>query len=358
MPKPVGGAAPAWSRGFDQPYRRQRFYGSGNVQYNAYNELDQLNNTSWGIKLGWDWETIERLSGRIDLRANQNLGNYGGANDTLIRTKNVQDSALAIASVQYGLVSLLAFTGRVAYSSVHYSAPQYARYELDQASINLGALKQFGGQLTLGTGVVYTDGDYFSIGQQFDRYDVYLNVDWRATGLSRITGRLAYSDWSYTGRNTYDTSSVTGFVRWDYVPSGKLSFNTLLSYDTLANSGLTDVGGGNPGGIGDTSQLTGGLQFGVKYALSAKINLTADLNYYARTNDTTVNPPIGLPPGAVQTRDRVTALILGASWTPTRNWLVNCSLNSRSRNQSADQPVTLTPYDSWGGSCSAQFALQ
>lgn len=344
--------------GFDQPYGRQRFYANGNVAANVYNDLSELNNTSYGLTAGWDWATGRRWSGKLYANLNQNLGNYGGANDTLIRSKNIQNGALVRASAEYGLLSLLVVDGRLVYQSIRYSAPQYARYELKQESGALGVKKQFGGQLVLGGGGTYTSGSYYSIGRDFDRVDVYLTANWVATGQSTLNGRLNYTTWSYTGLNPYDTDGVTGWVQWLYVPTGKLSFSTRLSYDTLANSGLTDVGGGNPGGLGDNDQLTAALQFNATYAVSAKIKLNAELDYYTRTQDYTINPPPGFPPSTLQTRDRVTNLALGATWTPTRNWLINCSLTSNNRNQEANQPVTLTPYKAWGGSCSAQFALQ
>lgn len=355
--------ASSWSStsvvaGFDQPYGRQRFYANGNVAANVYQQLSQLDNTSYGLTAGWDWATIERLTGKLYVSLNQGLGNYGGSNQVLTTRKNIQNDALVYGTVQWGLLSLLALDGRVAYSSLRYSDNRYARYELNQQSVSLGVRKEFSGQLTLGSGLTYTKGDYYSVDQQFDRYDIYLTGAWVASGQSTLRGRLNYSDWDYTGSNPYQRSGVTGWVQWAFVPTGKLSFNTLLSYDTLANAGLTDLGGGSVGSQGDSNQLTWAFQFNANYAASAKVKVNAFLNYYTRTQDYQVNPPAGLPQSTLETRDRVTNLGLGATWTPTRNWLLNCNLSSNNRNQDANQPITLSPYQAWGASCSAQFALQ
>jgi hypothetical protein len=98
----------------------------------------------------------------------------------------------------------------------------------------------------------------------------------------------------------------------------------------------------------------------VNYAATSKIQVNAFLNFYSRTRDFLVNPPPGLPPQPLETRDRVTNLGLGANWTPTRNWLVNCNLSLNDRNQSSStiDPALLSPYSAWGASCSAQFVLQ
>jgi hypothetical protein len=347
--------------GFDQRYGRQRFYASANVATNIYQQLSELDNTSYAVNGGWDWATIERLSGRLYASFNQNLDSYGGLQQNIGAIKNVQNQTQAYGTLQWGLISLLVLDARLAYNSQRNSADrlQFTRNDLDQASGSLGVRKEFGGQLIMGTGLTYTSGDYTVIERKFDRFDYYVSANWRATGQSTLSGRLNYSDWSYTGINPYDQSGLTGWVRWVYSPTGKLSFNTFYSYDTLANSGLTDTGGVSPGSQGDSNQLTSSLQFTVNYAATAKINVNAFVNFYARTQDFLVNPPPGLPPLPLETRDRVTNLGIGANWTPTRNWLVNCNLSLNDRNQSTSgDPSLLSPYSAWGTSCSAQFVLQ
>lgn len=345
--------------GLDQRYGRQRFYANGTVALNRYSSLDQLNNTSYNLSGGWDWETINRLSGQLYASYAENLGNYGGFYDTLITQKNVERRIAANASVNYGLASLLAAQARLAYSSVRYSAPQYAGWELDQASITLSLDKEFSGQLRLGPGVAYTSGDYAAINRDFSRYDLFLTGRWMLTGLSTLSGRVGYSSWSYGGLNPYDQSSVTGWITWRYLPTGKLAFDTTLSYDTLANTGLTDMGGGAVGSQGDTNRLTTGIRIAATYQLTGKTSLNASLQFYRRTQDYSINPPPGLPPLPVEIRDQVTNLSLGGTWVPRRNWQVNCNLYLASRNQSTNQPlIAMTPYDAYGGNCAVQFVLQ
>ena len=243
-----------------------------------------------------------------------------------------------------------------AYSSTHYSLVTFNRYELDQTSVRLRVRKQFSGQLTAGAGVAYTDGDCFSIGQQFARYDLFVFANWQVTGLSVLSGRLGYSWSDYTGVNPYDQDGVTGWLAWDYKPTGKLSFRTLVSYDTQANSVFTAVGGGSPVTAGQTQWLTAGLQLTANYAFSAKTSFNASLQYYSQSRDRTdVGSQVNL-----EARNTVTNASLGATWTPSRNWQVNCSLTLNDRNQrrGSDQQITLLPYTAYGGSCSAQFVLQ
>ena len=52
--------------GFDQPIGRQRLHGSANIRYNKYQDETTLDNTSYGVAAGWDWETIEKMQARVE----------------------------------------------------------------------------------------------------------------------------------------------------------------------------------------------------------------------------------------------------------------------------------------------------
>jgi hypothetical protein len=354
--------------GFDQSYGRQRFYGNGNVAANVYGSLSQLDNTSYGVTAGWDWSTVNRLSGTVYASYTQGLANYGGFNQAnLARVEKVtQDSGLAYATLEYGLLSLLAADVRVAYSTVSYDSDNalanlsFSRYELRQSSVNARVRRQFAGQLIGGVGVAYTKGDYFSTGQEFDRYDVFFTGDWQITGQSNLSGRIGYSRWDYTGSNPYEQTGTTGWLAWRYIPTGKLDFTTRISYDTQANSVFTSVGGGTPGGVGDTDWLTTGLQFNARYAFSGKTSFNAALEYYTQSRDGFGIPPGGGSPTFDGSRNSTFNLLLGATWLPSRSWQVNCNLtlNDRNERRNSSSSISLTPYTAYGGSCSAQFVLQ
>jgi hypothetical protein len=182
--------------GFDQRYGRQRFYANGNVAANVYGQLSQLDNTSYGVTAGWDWETVERLSGKLYASYNQSLADYGGFNTSVLNQKNVEDNALAYATVEYGLVSLVAADLRVAYSSVRYSLPTYDRYELDQTSVRLRVRKQFSGQLTAGVGAAP-----MATTSRSGRNSTAMTSSSTATGRSRARVRSA-GDSVIPGRTT------------------------------------------------------------------------------------------------------------------------------------------------------------
>ncbi len=207
--------------------------------------------------------------------------------------------------------------------------------------------------------MAFTKGDYTAINQEFDRYDLFLFGDWQVTGQSTLSGRIGYAWSDYTGLNPYNQDGVTGWLAWNYVPTGKLSFNTRLSYDTQANSVFTSSGGGSNVGQGESQTLTSGLQFTANYAFSAKTSFNASLEFFQQKRDF-VNDIGGGVQNVDNTRNRITNLLLGATWLPSRNWQVNCNmtLNDRNQNRSSNQAITLLPYTAYGGSCSAQFVFQ
>ena len=136
-------------------------------------------------------------------------------------------------------------------------------------------------------------------------------------------------------------------------------FQTRISYDTLANTELTGGGDGSNGagstGAG-TDQLTTGVRFTASYAFSGKTSFNALLDYYSQSRDNS-----GISSGSGDgSRNTTVALLLGATWLPSRNWQVNCNLTLNDRNERRDSgsSISLTPYTAYGGSCSAQFVFQ
>ncbi|MFN6998373.1 MAG: hypothetical protein ACK4PH_29655, partial [Aquincola tertiaricarbonis] len=65
--------------GVDQMIGRQRVYGNATVSTNRFADNNDLNNTGYGLKAGVDWATIERISGNVELNANQSLARYENA---------------------------------------------------------------------------------------------------------------------------------------------------------------------------------------------------------------------------------------------------------------------------------------
>ncbi len=332
--------------GFDQPIGRQRLYANGVVRNNRYQNLTQLDNTSYGLNAGLDWSTINKLSGTLSFSGSSSLINYGAGNATGTTNRNIEKSNQALASVQYGLASLVSLQGSLTHRNLTYSDPTYQANGLTQNAVSLGVNYRPSGALTLGTALRLTRGDYEGNGGSFNRRDIDFTGTWVPSGLSTINGRLSVGrqtvDGAASGR---DFSGATGYLSWAYQATGRLQFTTWASRDTGAESGFFNFNGQQVRGIGDTSQIVDTLAVDSAYALTSKIRLTAGVRTARRS----------LVNGAQQGNDTVNGASLGASYAPLRNVLLSCSLTGERRSAAG---VLSSPYSTRVAGCTAQITLQ
>jgi hypothetical protein len=156
--------------GFDQRYGRQRFCGNGNAAANVYRQLSELDNTSYGVASSQDWETVERLSGKLYVLYKQSLAAHGGFNFWLPNQITLKDNAFVDVPLEHGVPSRAAGDPCLARSSVRCSLPGYAFKELDPSSITARVRMQFSGTVTTGVGVAHIEGEDAAIDRHCDRY--------------------------------------------------------------------------------------------------------------------------------------------------------------------------------------------
>lgn len=362
--------------GINQPFGRQRFYVDANVKRNIYQDITQLNNTGYGLAVGLDWETIERLSGTLSYSENRTLARYGADDGPQITKRNLEKNRELLARARLGLVSTFALEGSLTHRQLDYSAAEFAFHEFEQNSGSLGLLYRPSGLLTLGAALRYTKGKYpFAVQanpgvlqrDDFDRKDLDLTSVWVPTGLSTVSARLSFTRETHEALASRDLSGATGALTWDYKPTGKLAFTTALIRDTGAESSFNRFGGAaaaNTGGnananananaIGNNSRLSSALQLRALYEVTAKIKLESNARYARRKLVNT----FALTTGGSSTdagSDRTAELSIGARYEPTRVWLLGCDLARQQRSSSSSVSY---PYSVNQASCSAQLKLQ
>jgi hypothetical protein len=343
--------------GLDQPFGRQRVYLNGNVRNNRFNDLTQLNNVSYGLNTGLDWSTAERISGNLSLFSNRNLANYGAAIDQQVARKNVETTNQFVARVQYGAVALLSIEGGIIHRDLDYSDAALAGAQFRQNTAFVGLKYRPSGALTLGTALRATRGRYPAQDVEFDRNDLDLTALWIATGQSTLNARISVGRQNNTGNGfeARDFSGGTGFLSWDYKPTGKLAFRTSIARDTGTETSFLRLTEAAPQSeaFGDTSKLTTTLAFSGQYAATAKINVTAGARYAERDLVNTFLLVPGLPNATGS--DRFASVGLGVNYAPTRNWLLACSIGYEKRGARGGLS---TSYTADTASCSAQFVIQ
>ena len=251
--------------GIDKLFGRQRVYLNGTAQANRYHNERQLNNTSYSLSTGLDWETVERLSGTLRYDDSQSLANYGATDlPGIITVKDIQTVRQASATARYGVGARVGVDGSVAHRSIAFSASLDPRGYTENVG-SLGVTWGTTGVLTLGTAYRATKSDSPSAlivpkililpiplppavpafippvygPDKVDRRDIDFTANWVATGLSTINARLSATHQTHSDNRLPNFSGLTGAVIWDYKPTGKLTFKTSLTRDTGTETAFT-----------------------------------------------------------------------------------------------------------------------
>ena len=360
--------------GFDQPVGRQRFRAAANVRYNKYQDVTALDNTSYGVNAGWDWATIEELTGSINVDANQSLANFNG-NATIPSTvRNIVKTDQISTNVRWGGERALNLLGSYAHSRVRYSDPASLSSESTGDTGSIGANYRIGPDLRAGAAfrVTRTRTPYgvLLVSNPTDpnnpanfgpntgnSRNVDLTLDWRTSPQSNVTARVSYTRLTNSDATAQDFSGVTGALTANFAPTAKLTFNAAISRDAGTNSSFFNAPGAPTGSsapatvstLTQNSQTTDSYAIGAGYAATAKINLTAGAQY--RRLKTVPTAGINTTEG----NDDLTTTTLGAIYDFSRALQFACNLSHESRN------VTGTVAYSYSANvvgCSAQLVLR
>jgi hypothetical protein len=355
--------------GFEQPISRQKLFGRATVSANRYQDQTSLNNVSYGLNAGVDWETIERLSGRINASLNRSLASPAASVGTPVAARNIAETKSLEATARLGGTSLLTLEAGADYSSLDYSAPQYAAAESRRTSANLNLYYRPGGPLRLGAGI---RGDRTSTpnevvdpvtgasqsttlnGKHFD-----LLADYEVTGQIAANGRVSYTRQTSSGAGggNADFSGITGNVGLNWQTTSKITLRVDAARDTASNATAYNTFAFTPTATGiaftpvvglyENNQVTTSAGIGVSYAATAKINTNASLRY-ARARLTSINAPT--PTADIIDVSKVASL--GANYEITRNWGAACNASTERREVSGGVAYT---YRANTIGCSTQF---
>ncbi len=333
--------------GIDQQFGRQRVYARGSVYNNAYSGLSLLDNVSYSLGAGLQWETVERLSGSLSVGASQRL-----ANDTapdlqpiVINRKNIENARQVAARVRYGIAASLAIEAGYANRRVDYSTVEYIVREHTQDTANIGLRWSSSDLLSLGVGVRYTEVDRPNaliaapniIGpQKSKRRDIDFTAVWKPTGRSTLDGRISLTDQEYSTGITPDVSGVTGSLIWGFNPGGRLSFSASAIRDTGTETSFFQFAPDqNPISV-DNARIS--TQYGLQafYELTAKTALNARIRHRSSSF-------------ANNASSSADSYGLGVNWAPTRAITVGCNIARESRDNAYDADVF---------GCFGQFVLR
>lgn len=337
--------------GIDQSFGRQRLSGSASLRSNRYADNKEFNSSGYGLNLGLDWETIERLSGRVSFGADRtqraDLRDRLGA---FIVGGNAEEVERFSTTARVGLAGPLSLEAGVNWYSLGYESSAASYAEFSQRSGSLGLRYRLGGATSVALSVRSARIEYPNLLiNQADPRDrrkndnIDLNVVWVPSGSTRLDATLSQGRTRYDQINERDFEGTTGALAWTWNPGGRLRGNLRLARDTGQNSDLATTA---------FSQTTDTLRVAADYDVTGKIVASASAQHYRRVLDGTgqfVNSVRGSDSGQVFT--------LGVRWAPRRSLTVGCQ-GSHERRGSNSNPLLNDTYSANIVSCYGQFTLQ
>jgi hypothetical protein len=338
--------------GIDQPIGRQRVFGNASVGYNGYANNDYLNSTSYSLTGGLDWSTVERFSGKVSVAASEQQRKFNDTNDT---EKNLERVNQVDAVFRAGTVTRLTLEGSLGFRKLDYSAAAFASSEYDQTRGSIG-VRYRPGIATFSASVGLADTDYNTTTERVRRTSLDLTGSWPANGVSSLFVRLSPTRVEYDQFSQRDFNGLTGSLRWNWLPTGKLNVETRLVHDIGQDSSFETFGAGVAPGTNNTGRVTTELRVAAAYELSAKVAMNAALSTaYRSLEETKVdgNSAVVKATG----NDNTIIFSLGASWTPLRSTQVGCNLGRDQRSVSGN----ISGNDAYSAntvSCYGQFTLQ
>lgn len=320
--------------GLDQRLGRQRVFADALAQVNRYRDADRLNNKSYAITAGLDWETVEFLSGALRYSTRNGLTDIGSTGGASIVSDQVTDEFSA--TVRYGLTSYLGFDAGYAYRSLEYKNPVLANRNYKQDSLSTGVRWVVGAKLTLGAGIRSTKGETPEFADtppradELKRRDVDLTATWVPGGFSTFNARVSATRETHTRAPNAELSETTGALSWDYRPTGRLSFNTSWTRDTGTE---TTFLGTAPAGTAslpvDNNRISNSLSLEARYTLTGKTSLTGAVRQREGTSSTAQE-------------DAIRGYSLGLSYAPTRTITLNCNVTREDRSVAGTTAYNVT----------------
>ena len=353
--------------GFDQPISRQRVFGRAGVSLNRYADQTQLNNTSYDITLGADLETIEHLSGSVNVGFSQNLASASATFNAPSAQSNLQKTERADARLRWGGPSVLSIEGGINYVRVDYSAPQFVTSESRETTSTLGAYYHPSPILRLGLAYRYEYTDtpkalfdpnlltYSS--NTTDGNNVDFTVDYTPDAQLKVNARLSYTRQTNSVIATSDFSGLTGSLAVSWQPTAKTSVafdasrdagfeaNSLTQYAIVqSGTGLTLT----PVSVFyQNNRVTDSIGLSANYAATAKINTSAGLRYTRARLAGAVQA--GIDARNVDVSKTATASV---GYAITRAWNANCTAGYETRDVTA---IVTYSYTATVIGCATQF---
>lgn len=357
--------------GLEQPISRQRIFADALIRYNKYDHQSQLSNTSYGVNLRGEFQTVNNISGDVHYTRSEYQAMFeDNRSVALVTTRNRLSTNEAGLRVQYGMYSKWILEGTALYRDQSYSAVQYQYQDQRETTLGLAAKYRPSDVLTLGVGVRASSGDlpnYQAVaggptGDSYDRQDIDLLGTWKVSGRSTLNGRISATHSKHDLATERNFTGITGELGANYQVSGRLNLDANLSRDTNDTGTLysSTLPSGAPSStrLADT-RVIDALRLAANYDLTGKIRLNGAVRYvYRNLKGVGIVNGDGSLNSIQNGTDRTVGVAIGATYTITRAWSASCSIGHDRRRTDLANAIVTYPYSVTTASCSAQLTLR
>jgi len=310
---------------FDRSYSLQRIVATAEIVQRSFAENSRLDSTTAGGSVRWDWAYGKRWSGTAVLLQREAPRSFADI-DRRIRSINTLRRAGFDAS--YWWHPDWSLVGGVEQTRSRFSDGQSAASEYDETALEagLGYRPISGNRLALV--FRHADGDYpnrspsATVDSGYTQRDLRLRGVWTATGHSRLSGYVGYTQRTYPNVSRLDFEGPTARLVYDWMPTGKLSLRLVARREI-----------GSEYEVIDNFVVTRGIAIEPRWAVTEKVTASAYAEWLRRDFGGSRVSPIG------DDRSRIHGLRL--NWEPLRTLTVTLSAQ-RARRSAANPQFDYT----------------
>lgn len=303
----------------DIPISRQMLTLRSQLTDNRYVTYDNLNFVGYNVNGELDWVVGSNWDGDVGISRYQNLGSFV---DTRLNVRNLRTTTELYGSGMYRIAPDWKLRLAVRNLQLDNSEDAFRNGNYEVTSYE-GGSRYFskGGDNYVGATLRYSDGRFpdrvfipgvSTFANSYSQYDAALNVDWRYSGLSKLTGFVGLTARRNDGLSERDFTGPTARLSATYGLSGITAINASIWRElTFLETATSNVA------------LIQGISLGPSYQLSEKLMLQANYSYYERKF---LDNPGFVVSAFPDRKDKVNSLSGTAVWRPLRNAQVSATL--------------------------------
>ncbi|GAB3679155.1 hypothetical protein [Salinisphaera aquimarina] len=319
------------------PVSRQRLVVSAQATRYRYSRFDMLDHSEYSGRGAWEFQLGPLVFGSLSYRQARYLQEFDNRDDRqpdFIREQEPQVDAYVAVSPDWRVHTT------AGYLRLDHGLDSQRRFDRRETSATLAAEYTGKPGSVIGAGAEVIDGEYpgresddlFS--RTFVQKTPFLRLDWKYSGVSRVQGRIGYTERDNSGGSDRDFTGTTGRIAYVRTLSAKTRVTVefsreIFSVDDVDANFVRDTGG----------------QISLAWNYSPKLELAASAAHREQDYQTLTR--------AASRLDKVNRFQGELTYRPTRNLAVVFNGGIVDRNSA----IPGESYDQWVGGIALRVTL-